>query len=218
MPSGWAWLCVRHDDGMIQLRGDGLHVVVDVSGSMEEPYLAEVDEPGEESEPGGGTSVAPKPGQGKGGKTRRAERRKIEVARSELSRALRGLKNGTQFNLIPFDSMYTPWRPILVEMSDELREEALGFVSNLKPGGNTNIYDTLMSALEDPDVNTIYFLSDGAPTTGRITDPDAILAAVAEANQVRKVKIHTIGFHLDPVAESLMRRLAEQNYGSFVKK
>ena len=82
----------------------------------------------------------------------------------------------------------------------------------------TNVYETLIFAMEDPKVNTIYFLSDGAPTMGTYTDTKTILEKVAEKNQARKVKIHTIGFHLKPAEEELMRQLAEQNYGQFVKK
>ena len=128
------------------------------------------------------------------------------------------MRNGTQFNLVPFDSQYHLWRPGLVEMDDEIREDALRFVEALTAGGMTNIYDTLITALRDPEVNTLYFLSDGAPTMGEVVDPDAILAKVRELNEVRKVKIHTIGFHLDPVAKVLMRRLAQENHGSFVER
>ena len=33
----------------------------------------------------------------------------------------------------------------------------------------TNVFDTLILAMQDPEVNTIYFLSDGAPTSGSVT-------------------------------------------------
>lgn len=193
--------------------------VVDTSGSMQEPYLVRSsrDDRGAGERPGG-TGVGP----GRDGKDGKAEKhetlQKIEVAQRELARVLRQLRNGTQFNLVPFDSQYHLWRPALVEMDDEIREDALAFVEALTPGGMTNIYDTLMTTLKDPEVNTLYFLSDGAPTMGEIVDPDAILEKVRELNEIRKIKIHTIGFHLDPVATVLMRRLAEENYGTFVER
>lgn len=195
--------------------------VIDVSGSMQEPYFAEASRSGEEGKKKKGSGTSVEPGESekkKRGKIRREERQKIEVAREELKRALHGLRNGTQFNLIQFDSQFHRWQPALVEMSDEVREEAIAHIDSLKPGGMTNVYDTLEAALSDPKVNTVYFLSDGAPTNGRVTDPDEILGRIAELNEVRKVKIHTIGFHLDPVARELMRKLAEQNYGSFVPR
>ena len=193
--------------------------IVDVSGSMEEPYIVDLEEKGKKRDrKGGGTGVEPKKGEKGTRKRRQGERKKIEVARSELSRAIGGLPLGTQFNLISFDSIFQPWQANLIEMSEETREDAQAYIQGLKPGGMTNIYDTLMKALEDPAVNTLFFLSDGAPTSGKITDTAAILAAVREANEVRKVKINTIGFHLEPAAEELMRKLAEENYGTFVPR
>ncbi|MDE0959337.1 MAG: HEAT repeat domain-containing protein [Planctomycetota bacterium] len=189
--------------------------IVDISGSMEEPY--EVDSiklPGGRIQRGG-TGVAP----GDSGKTRKREKlAKIEVARRELVRVLDGIPNGTQFNIIAFESTFTPWRPALVEMEEGIRSDAMDYVRSLGPRGMTNVYDTLVSAFDDPDVNTIYFLSDGSPTMGKIVEPGGILAAIRSLNQQRKVKIHTIGFHLDPAASQLMRLLAEENHGTFVER
>ena len=193
--------------------------IVDTSGSMQEPYLVPSSEQGRGGgRRPGGTGVDPDSDEKKRGQGKRETLQKIEVAQRELARVLRQLRNGTQFNLVPFDSQYHLWRPGLVEMDDEIREDALRFVEALTAGGMTNIYDTLITALRDPEVNTLYFLSDGAPTMGEVVDPDAILAKVRELNEVRKVKIHTIGFHLDPVAKVLMRRLAQENHGSFVER
>ena len=46
---------------------------------------------------------------------------------------------------------------------------------------------------------------DGAPTAGAYQDTPTILSEVGRMNQTRKIKIHTIGFHLSPAAEELMR-------------
>lgn len=191
--------------------------IVDISGSMEEPY--EVDTiklPGGRKGKRGATGVAED--EEKSGRQKKEVLPKIEVARRELVRVLDGIPAGTQFNIIPFESSYTPWRPALVQMDDEVRLQAIEFVTQLNPRGMTNVYDTLVSALEDIEVNTIYFLSDGAPTMGKITEPQGILDRIRELNSERKVKIHTIGFHLDPGAAALMRKLAEENHGDFVEK
>jgi len=187
--------------------------IVDISGSMEEPY--EVDSvklPG--GRKGRGTGV----NGGQKGNKKREKLAKIEVARRELLRVIDAIPDGTQFNIIAFESTFTPWRPALVEMEDGIRHDALDYVRKLTPRGMTNVYDTLTSALDDPEVNTIYFLSDGAPTMGKIVEPDGILAEIRALNQMRKVKIHTIGFHLDPAASILMRKLAEENHGTFVER
>ncbi|MGE3165132.1 MAG: HEAT repeat domain-containing protein [Planctomycetota bacterium] len=187
--------------------------VIDVSGSMEEPYLVEDKEP-DVAGGTGRTGVDKK----KDGKRKKSRKAKIEVAREELISVIGGIKNGTQFNIIKFSGLFTPWQQQLVAMNEAVRSESMDFVKALSPGGETNVFDSLMFALDLKDVNTIYFLSDGAPTAGTVTDSKQILEKVAEANRVKKVKLYTIGFHLTPEAEELMQNLAEQNYGRFVKR
>jgi len=192
--------------------------VVDVSGSMNEPYLVDEEKERKGGSRRGGTSVDPEAEEEASGGAKQVQRQKIEVARAELGRAVKGLRDGTEFNIIAFDSLTAPWQRNLVEMDSEIREQALGYVERLSPGGTTNIFDTLVEALADARVNTIYFLSDGAPTAGSVQDSEEILRRIRELNEIRKVKIHTIGFHLDPNAAELMRRLAEENHGSFVAR
>ncbi|MFT5050014.1 MAG: HEAT repeat protein [Chlamydiales bacterium] len=64
------------------------------------------------------------------------------------------------------------------------------------------------------DVDTIFFLSDGRPTTGAFIDPQDILREINEANALRKVVIHTIA--LGEFQKNFMRLLAEDNGGVFV--
>lgn len=94
--------------------------------------------------------------------------------------------------------------------------------------GKTNTYEALMTALEaksadrgyDTDlgspVDTIFFLSDGDPTAGPITEPDRILKAVNKVNALRKIKIHTINIGKNTRGKILMRELARMNDGTFL--
>ncbi len=190
--------------------------IVDVSASMEEPYNVEEETERAGDGKGGTTGVGEK---GKLGKsTRTVTRRKIDVAKRELIQCLRGLSDGTHFNIFKFSGDFHAWQPALVAIDTRIRNEAIAWVEALGPGGTTNVFDTLESALKDQDVNTIYFLSDGAPTAGSIQDTPGILGKIGELNQARKVKIHTIGLHLDSEAEKLMQGLAEQNFGRYIPR
>ena len=85
------------------------------------------------------------------------------------------------------------------------------------PGGHTASYDALETAL-GYDVEAIYFLSDGDPNAGKISVPDAIIAAIVQANHMRRVSVYTIG--ICPGApggplDTFMRSLAEQNLGIY---
>jgi Mg-chelatase subunit ChlD len=91
--------------------------------------------------------------------------------------------------------------------------------------GKTNTYGALMAGLDiaapgetdkdyEVEVDTIFFLSDGRPTHGELVDVDDILTKVNEANELRKVVIHTIA--LGEFQKSFMERLAKENGGVFV--
>jgi hypothetical protein len=75
-------------------------------------------------------------------------------------------------------------------------------------------------------VDTIYFLSDGSPSAGRLTKPDDILHAVRDMNGPRGVVIHAIallggdGSKYDlieskPLARDFLEKLASQNAGTY---
>ncbi len=94
--------------------------------------------------------------------------------------------------------------------------------------GKTNTYEALMTALEakaaqagyDTDlgspVDTIYFLSDGDPTAGEITEIDRILQEVNRVNSLRKIAIHTINIGRNERGKILMKELARMNDGQFI--
>lgn len=131
---------------------------------------------------------------------------RLERAKTELSAALRGLRREQRFNVLAFADEVTRWRSACVEASDDERASALSFVEALVARGQTRTRDALAAALDDPQVEAIYLLSDGAPTdvpAGGASPEDlrraaregidACLALVRERLAVRRVTIHTLG-------------------------
>lgn len=107
---------------------------------------------------------------------------------------------------------------------NDLAEAGLTASANLA-AGKTNTYGVLMEALDaagrgaadehyEVAVDTIFFLSDGRPSTGQFIDTNDILREVRNANELRKVVIHTIA--IGEFQKDFMRSLAEQNGGVFV--
>ncbi len=107
---------------------------------------------------------------------------------------------------------------------ERLAGAGLGGSANLEKG-KTNTFGALMAGLEiaapgemdedyEVEVDTIFFLSDGRPTHGDLVDTDDILKKVKEANDLRKVVIHTIA--IGEFQKSFMERLAKENGGVFV--
>lgn len=118
--------------------------------------------------------------------------------------------------------------PLGGNSKQELVEAGFAGLAGLEEG-KTNTWAALATALgvsvvpskgkpkQDPyyvEVDTIFFLSDGRPTTGYYTKIDAILEKVLEANQLRKVVIHTIA--IGEFQKVFMKRLAEETGGVFV--
>jgi len=120
---------------------------------------------------------------------------RIEVAKRELVRAIKALNEKTLFNLATFAGHVNTWnRDGEVPATEENKKKALAWIeASLLPRGATNTYDALMEGLErNPQVDTIYFLSDGIPSTGKYEVPEEILIKLRYANRFRKVIFHTI--------------------------
>jgi HEAT repeat protein len=138
---------------------------------------------------------------------------KLEDAKGELQRAIGRFTVKHFFNIIFFSTTVHPWRRRLTQATDAVLARAKAHIYEQRAAGGTNIYESVMLALKDPLVDTVFVLSDGAPTSGTITEPDAIRAAVRMAN-TRGVVIHCIGIGAHD--RDFMAGLAKDNNGKYV--
>jgi hypothetical protein len=164
----------------------------------------------------------------------RGEATRIDVAKKQLVGALNLLDVGDAkekkvFNLVFFNHRVMPYEASPVVADKPSIERARQFIERLEPGGGTNIHDALETAFElanptgaagikppPPAFDTVYFLTDGTPTAGKVQAPEGILAAVAEWNRSVHVTIHVIGLgEADP---AFLKTLAERNEGVFVQR
>ena len=142
--------------------------------------------------------------------------------------AIKALPAEATFNIITYNHEVVRWQDAMQPASRKNKNAALTFLLDARPVGGTNIFDALESAFELAGVgakdryyrslvDTIYFLSDGAPSAGRITDTNAILEEVGRMNRFRKIVIHAIGvgkLHDRPFMESL----ANKNGGQYIER
>ena len=154
---------------------------------------------------------------------------KIEVARTELIRAIASLPKDAKFNLIFYSTDYRVWKKKLVVADAKTKRAAKEYVAEVKALGGTNIYDPLVHVFdvagrgthdkgyEKVALDTIFFLSDGQPTAGRVTSTEDILNKVLSLNSLRKIKIHTIGIGKGH-ARGFMKALAERSGGTYVSR
>ncbi len=143
---------------------------------------------------------------------------KIEIVKKELERSLSRLQAHFDFNVVSYDRGIHPWRPgeslRLEKASASNLESAITYAQQLKPGSGTNIHAALAAALAVPDVETVYLLSDGAPSVGG--GADAIEKRLAAMNYLRGVRVITYGFAAEEEGsfdEDLMKRLARSAWG-----
>lgn len=181
--------------------------VIDISGSMARP----------------GSSQPPSP--------------RVEDAKKELLRSIRTLDAGSAFTVYAFHDTVSKWKPGLVKASPEARDDVRKWIEALGASSWTNTYAALEEAIRasaaDPRNNmgadyalaadTIFLLTDGAPTTpgGQVRDARGnpeylrVLAAVRDWNREKRVAIHAIGVGPEVNAEFLSA-LARENGGEFV--
>jgi hypothetical protein len=130
----------------------------------------------------------------------RKDPKRIDVARKELVRVLKELKPETLFNVILFSTKVRAWQTCEVPADARNVATALSWVERnvREPEGDTYAYDALEAAFaRNPEFDTIYLLSDGAPSDGPYVSPEGILASVAGWNRYRGAVVHTIGLTLE---------------------
>ena len=156
--------------------------VLDFSGSMAEPVELR----------GEGTAAAGGP-----------QGTKADLVVRELKKMVMALPDGALVNFVVFSEDVRIWRgeddrPALVRLDDESRDDLLGtYLDGLRPSGPTNLYGALRAALDfggrglydryyGAGFDTLYVISDGAPSAGEVVDKQEIRRRVREANQLRK--------------------------------
>ena len=137
---------------------------------------------------------------------------RLAAAKEQLTRVVAALPATTWVNLIDYETGVHPIWDEVRKLDDEARKDLLDRVSKLQLAGGTNIFEALEAAFKDPKVDTIYLLTDGQPSSGRLTNPEDIIDEVRRWNRTKQVVIHCIGLGID---SDLLKRLAAMTGGSY---
>ena len=195
----------------LEVESDRVLFVLDFSGSMAEPITLQA------------RTTAAAPG---------TATTKAALVVSEMKKLIMALPDGALVNLIVFSDEVRIWRqegnrPALVKLDDVARDDLLGnFLDTLRPDGPTNLYDALDKALDfggrglhdkyyAAGFDTLYVITDGAPTAGAVVDKDEIRRRVRETNQLRRIAIHCITFG-DKNDTDFLGPLATENGGRHI--
>ncbi|MAG57582.1 MAG: hypothetical protein CMJ83_14915 [Planctomycetes bacterium] len=167
---------------------------------------------------------------------------KIDIAREELIKMVAGLKSYAKFNLVTFNAKTARWKKTMVPATSGNKNKAIKFLARLTPetvapqgggfrragaiNGQTNTFEALNACFGlfkghefdkkafKTDADTVFFLSDGNPTTGRITQPQTLLDYFNTVNTRAKMVVHTVAFGNSNKA--LMEGLARRSGGQSV--
>ncbi|MHC4924101.1 MAG: HEAT repeat domain-containing protein [Planctomycetota bacterium] len=163
------------------------------------------------------------------------KRKKVDVLKEELKRALTGLPDGSTFNIVAFSVEVRQWKKKPQSRDGKTLKDALKWVDKQKVVGSTNIYGALekgfgligVGAAKDknyqPVYDTVFFMTDGKPTAGKTTDTKLILGDVKRWNEGKKVRVHVIGMGghdkrqgQKDLDEDFLKDLAKDNSGECV--
>ena len=152
---------------------------------------------------------------------------RIGQAKGELIRALGNLPPSKRFGIIAFGGTLVRFSEDLVPADEENVSAAQEWVEELELNLGTRIHDALQLAfmdagwspgpnLFDPEVETLFLLTDGRPIVAGKTDKQgAILSAARRFNLRGHLVIHTVGLGSD-IPKGFLKSLAKEHGGTFV--
>lgn len=148
------------------------------------------------------------------------ERQRIERGKEACGKILRALRPKARFNLVRFDSKTLTWgtRGTLLPVTAHDIESARDYLQPIKAAGTTRMLHSLELAFACDDLELLYVLTDGAPTSDDTPNSDdgvAIDEVIARArilNRFREVRIFGVGFK--QCRSALLEVLAREHGGT----
>ncbi|XP_045213175.2 von Willebrand factor A domain-containing protein 3A-like isoform X3 [Mercenaria mercenaria] len=120
-------------------------------------------------------------------------------------------RQGCRFNLIRFSGNCEKWQDNIQPATQENCHSAIKWASTLKASGNTCTLEALQLAFDDPEIDSVYLLTDGKPDTST----SLVLREVAE-NTENLIPINTISFNCnDNTANNFLHLLATETSGRY---
>jgi hypothetical protein len=121
------------------------------------------------------------------------------------------LDQDQEFNIIRFSSDVSAWAPGVKPVTAANIQSASDFASNLRASGSTSMLAGLQLAMQDPRVEGIFLLTDGAPNGPK----QVIINAVSGWSKGKKPVFPTA--FMAGTAGDWMQELAENTGGTFRK-
>lgn len=134
----------------------------------------------------------------------------IKSLREKMKDAISGLRDSVYFNIIDFGGDVNVMCPGTLTRN---KNKADTYIYDARLTGGTRSMDAIDQGMFLPGVDTLYFLSDGAPIRGQMDNWRGIHALIRFQNRYRPVAISTICFKGGKKNAVSMAEMARQNYG-----
>jgi len=147
---------------------------------------------------------------------------RLEFVKKEFAKTVSTLEEATEFNVFPYSSAVRTWKTGGLQKATQSNiDDAIAYSKKFSADGGTNIYAALQTAWAIPGLETIYLLTDGAPSVG-VTDTNKLLADIKTWYAKTPIKVNTIAFLMGtfsgdekPKSRALMAAIAEATNGIY---
>ena len=148
---------------------------------------------------------------------------RLDLAREELVHTLEQLPPTTAFNVGFFNDEVFWLHREMVPATPENVQDTAKRVRSMSAEQSTNVYEAMFQSMDaawarsrtgrEAGPDTIFFLSDGVPSVGKITRFSHLGDAVYDKNLTRFIRINTI--LVGEKGHRFLRRLARDSLGTF---
>ena len=136
---------------------------------------------------------------------------RIKNLEENLSTSTADLKEPAEFNIIMFGGEldFASDRMITATSGTYVADQ----ISNLKLSVATRTFDAIYMAGQFDEIDSIYFLSDGAPVLGSFGKWYTIIPAYKFLNRYRPIAMYTVPYNAGAGNEKAMKAFSSENYG-----
>lgn len=161
---------------------------------------------------------------------------RVDVAKRELANAIKTLRaedgddrGEASFNVVAYSAEVQVYKTgKMIAATKKEKEKVFAWIDKLEANGATNISDAIEQAFDiintrkakkqfEKGADTIFVMTDGKPTAGKIMDPVLIREMVKKMNRERQITIHTIGVG-DGHDVGFLQALASENNGEYLAR
>lgn len=135
---------------------------------------------------------------------------RIESLQENMLQTLNGLSDYVQFNICDFGGVVNF---LYEDALTDNKKRAEKYIMKAQLTWGTRTMDAIATTMLLPELDTIYFLSDGAPCLGRIEKWGMIHSLIRLMNRYRHIAISTICFDPSENDQAASETMADENYG-----